>query len=346
MTVFLKYVQSSYKYLKGEDMDNRKTIFKLLRESSGRWVSGQAIADELEISRNAVSKHVKLMRDNGVKILASTNRGYRFMDAEDKIYPYEIMLNNKKQLIGNKIYLYKKLDSTNSEVARQVIKKQIKEGSVIIAENQSKGKGRNESDWLSIKGKGIYLSIYLNPRCVLDKVTLVNLIAGYSFIETMKKVTGLDDFKLTWPNNITYKGQKFAGILAESFTDMEGVGKTVLGLGAYVNLSPKELKAIADQNLTSLNAISDTTFNRNDIISVFLNIFNDEYLKFKNKEINENLDRWVQYLDILNKNVQIDIDGIIHKGYVKGITDKGKLIFSTEEYDKDLYIRYGDFIIS
>ena len=74
--------------------------------------------------------------------------------------------------------LYKKLDSTNSEVARQVIKKQIKEGSVIIAENQSKGKGRNESDWLSIKGKGIYLSIYLNPRCVLDKVTLVNLIAG------------------------------------------------------------------------------------------------------------------------------------------------------------------------
>ena len=67
-------------------------------------------------------------------------------------------------------------------------------------------------------------------------------------------------------------------------------------------------------------------------------------MKFKNKEINENLDRWVQYLDILNKNVQIDIDGIIHKGCVKGITDKGKLIFSSEEYDKDLYIRYGDFI--
>lgn len=327
-------------------MDNRKTIFKLLRESSGRWVSGQAIADELEISRNAVSKHVKLMRDNGVKILASTNRGYRFMDADDKIYPYEIMLTDKKQLIGNKIYLYKKLDSTNSEVARQVIKKQIKEGSVVIAENQSKGKARNESDWISIKGKGIYLSVYLNPRCILDKVTLVNLIAGYSIVETMKKTTGLDDFKLTWPNNITYKGQKFAGLLAESFTDMDGVGKTVLGLGLYANLSAKEQKAIAEKGFTSLNAISGKDFNRNTIISDFLNKFNEEYTKFKNKEINENLDRWVQYLDILNKHVQVDIDGIIHKGYVKGITDKGKLIFSTEDYDKDLYIRYGEFIIS
>ena len=327
-------------------MDNRKTIFKLLRESSGRWVSGQAIADELEISRNAVSKHVKLMRDNGVKILASTNRGYRFMDADDKIYPYEIILNDKKQLIGNKIYLYKKLDSTNSEIARQVIKKQIKEGSVIIAENQSKGKAINDSEWVSIKGKGIYLSVYLNPRSVLDKVTLVNLIAGYSIIEALKKITELEDFKLTWPNNITYKGQKLAGLLAESFTDMDGVGKTVLGLGIYVNLNPKEQKSIAEKGLTCLNAICDKTLNRNHVISEFLNIFNNEYLKFKNKEINENLDRWVQYLDILNKNVQIDIDGIIHKGFVKGITDKGKLIFSTDEYDKDLYIRYGEFIIS
>jgi BirA family biotin operon repressor/biotin-[acetyl-CoA-carboxylase] ligase len=327
-------------------MDNRKTIFKLLRESSGRWVSGQAIADELEISRNAVSKHVKLMRDNGVKILASTNRGYRFMDADDKIYPYEIILTDKKQLIGNKLYLYKKLDSTNSEIARQVIKKQIKEGSVIIAENQSKGKAINDSEWVAIKGKGVYLSVYLNPRSVLDKVTLVNLIAGYSIIEALKKMTELEDFKLTWPNNITYKGQKLAGLLAESFTDMDGVGKTVLGLGVYVNLSPKEQKSIAEKGLTSLNAICDKTFNRNHVISEFLNTFNREYLKFKNKEINENLDRWVQYLDILNKNVQVDIDGIIHKGFVKGITDKGKLIFSTDEYDKDLYIRYGEFIIS
>ncbi len=345
MTALLKFVMSS-RNLKGENMDNRKTIFKLLRESSGRWISGQAIADELEISRNAVSKHVKLMRDNGVKILASTNRGYRFMDAEDKIYTFEILLNDKKQLIGNKIYLYKKLDSTNSEIARQVIKHQIREGSVIIAENQSKGKGINETEWVSIKGKGIYLSVYINPRCVLDKVTLVNLIAAYSFIETMKKMTGLDDFKLAWPNNITYKGEKFAGLLAETFTDMDGVGKTVLGLGAYINLSAKEQKSIAEKGLTSLNAIADTDFNRNDIISEFLNTFNDEYLKFKNKEINENLDRWVQYLDILNKHVQIDIDGIIHKGYVRGITDKGKLIFSSDDYDKDLYIRYGDFIIS
>ena len=329
-------------------MDNRKTIFKILRESSGRWVSGQAIADELEISRNAVSKHVKLMRDNGVKILASTNRGYRFMDADDKIYTFEILLNDKKQLIGNKIYLYRRLDSTNSEIARQVIKKQIREGSVIIAENQPKGKHKSEAEkeWITIKGKGVYLSVYLNPRNVLDKVTLVNLIAGYSFIETVKKLTGKDDFKLTWPNIITYQGKKFAGILAESFTDKEGVGKTVLGISSYINVSQKEQKVIAEQGFTSLNAIGGTTYNRNKVISEFLNTFNNEYLKFKNKEVNENLDRWVQYLDILNKNVQIDIDGIIHKGYVKGITDKGKLIFSTEDYDKDLYIRYGDFIIS
>lgn len=345
MAAFLKIVLSS-KIMKGEKMNNRKTIFKLLRESSGRWVSGQAIADELEISRNAVSKHVKLMRDNGVKILASTNRGYRFMDAEDKIYTYEIILNDKKQLIGNKIFLHKKLDSTNSEIVRQVIKKEIKEGTVIIAENQSKGKARNESVFVSIKGKGIYLSIYLNPRHVLDKVTLINLIAGYSFVEAMKSITGLDDFNLAWPNNITYQGKKFAGLLTESFTDLDGVGKTVLGLGAYINLNDKELESVEEDGLTSLNAICGQTFNRNDIISKFLNIFNDEYLRFKNKEINENLDRWVQYLDILNKKVKVDIDGIVHEGYVKGITDKGKLIFSTEEYENDLFIRYGEFVIS
>lgn len=345
MTAFRNFVLSS-KIMKGEKMNNRKTIFKLLRESSGRWVSGQAIADELEISRNAVSKHVKLMRDNGVKILASTNRGYRFMDADDKIYTYEIILNDKKQLVGNKIFLHKKLDSTNAEVARQVIKKEIKEGTVVIAENQSKGKARNDTNWISIKGKGIYLSIYLNPRHVLDKVTLVNLIAAYSFIEAIKSITGLDDLQLTWPNNITYKGKKFAGLLTESFTDIDGVGKTVMGLGAYINLTTKEQEIIAEEGLTSLNAICEKDFNRNDIISKFLNIFNDEYMKFKKKEVEEHLDRWVQYLDILNKHVKVDIDGIIHEGYVKGITDKGKLVFSSDEYDKDLYIRYGEFIIS
>ena len=324
-------------------MDNRKTIFKLLRESAGRWISGQAIADELEISRNAVSKHVKLMRDNGVKILASTNRGYRFMDAEDKIYPYEIILKNKRQVIGGKIHLYNKRDSTNSETIRLALKDEIKEGAVIISENQSRGKGIDETEWSTIKGKGLYFSIFLNPRSTFDKVSLIGVIAAYSFIEAMKKATGLEDFQLTWPNSITYQGKKFTGILTESFTDLEGVGKIVLGVGSYINLSPKEQKIIAEEDLVSLNAICKKNFNRNELIAYFLNNFNVEYAKFKAKEIEPNLERWAQYLDILNLNVKLNIEGVVHEGYVKGITDKGKLIFIAQDSKKEFHIRYAEY---
>lgn len=316
----------------------------LLRESSGRWISGQAIADELGISRNAVSKHVKLMRDNGVKILASTNRGYRFMDAEDKIYPYEIILDDKRQLIGGKIHLYKKLDSTNAEVERLVLKNKIKEGALIIAENQSKGKAYDETDWLTIKGKGLYFSIYLNPRNIFDKLSILTIIAGYSYIEAVKRISGLEDFQLTWPNAITYQGKKFTGILAESFTDLDGVGKIVLGIGSYINLTPKEQEFIAENDLTSLNAISKKNFNRNELVAHFLNIFNVEYLKFKSKELTPNLERWAQYLNILNKNYKLEIEGTTHKGTITGITENGKLIFvADDDNKKEFHVRYTEF---
>lgn len=324
-------------------MDNRQTIFKLLRESSGRWISGQAIADELGISRNAVSKHVKLMRDSGVKILASTNRGYRFMDADDKIYPFEIILDDKHQIIGSKVHLYKKLDSTNAELERIAIKKKIKEGTVVIAENLSKGKTEDETEWLTVKGKGLYFSVYLNPRNIFEKLSVLTVIAGYSYIEALKRISGLEDFQLTWPNAITYQGKKLTDIVVESFTDLDGVGKIVLGIRSYINLSAKEQEVIAENNLISLNAISKKNFNRNKLVAHFLNIFNGEYLKFKSKDFEPNLARWVQYLNILNKTVKLDIEGTTHKGVIKGITENDKLIFVADDLDDEVHVRYSEY---
>ena len=142
-------------------MDNRQSILKILQKNKGTWISGEQISSSLEISRTAVWKNISFLREKGYEIGSSSKLGYKFISTGKGIDEYKIKCNLKTRLIGQKsIVVYDTTDSTNRE-AFKLASQGISEGSIVIAENQTSGKGRLGRSWKSFSGKGIYLSIIL-----------------------------------------------------------------------------------------------------------------------------------------------------------------------------------------
>lgn len=228
------------------------------------------------------------------------------------------------EVIGKKIVVYKEVDSTNRR-AIELAEKGEDEGTVIISETQSKGRGRLGRSWLSPLGVGIYLSIILRPKIPPKESFLIVFLTGIAVIESIKKVTSLSP-TLKWPNDILVNDKKIGGILIEMKSKKDKIDYLVDGIGVNVNtdtsLFPKEIQ----EKSTSLKKVIGKDIDRNRLIKKILYFFEKWYLEYINKGKDKILREYHKYANIMGRLVRVNELKRSIEGTVIGINENGLLL--------------------
>jgi biotin--[acetyl-coA-carboxylase] ligase len=250
-------------------------ILELLRRQEG-FLSGEDIGRELSITRAAVWKGIKKLREEGYEIEAVTNRGYRLTNPETMYNKRELEQGLKTKTMGQSIYFYEETDTTNNR-ARELALEGAPEGTLVVAEKQTAGRGRRGKVWESPLGTGIWMSLVLRPQIMPAEASVLTLLCGLATAEAIKAETGLSA-GIKWPNDILINGKKAVGILTEMDCEMSEVHFVIPGIGINVNTAsfPPEIADIA----TSLYLECGKTVSRRRLVHKVLERLEEHYETF------------------------------------------------------------------
>lgn len=250
-------------------------ILELLRRQEG-FLSGEDIGKELSITRAAVWKGIKKLREEGYEIEAVTNRGYRLTNPETMYNKRELEQGLKTKTMGQSIYFYEETDTTNNR-ARELALEGAPEGTLVVAEKQTAGRGRRGKVWESPLGTGIWMSLVLRPQIAPAEASVLTLLCGLATAEAIEAETGLSA-GIKWPNDILINGKKAVGILTEMDCEMSEVHFVIPGIGINVNTAsfPPEIAEIA----TSLYLECGKTVSRRRLVHKVLERLEEHYETF------------------------------------------------------------------
>ncbi|MCL2155280.1 MAG: biotin--[acetyl-CoA-carboxylase] ligase [Leptospirales bacterium] len=238
---------------------------------------------------------------------------------------FEIVKNLETKIIGKKnIYIFQETDSTNIQAFNLALSG-VEEGSIIIAESQTSGKGRLGRNWVSPSGKNLYLSIILRPKILTLHAPRLTLVTAVALSET------LDDFKIfdhriKWPNDILLNGRKLSGILTEMKGDCDTIDFIIIGVGVNLNSSSNDYHDDIRDSIISLKEFTNTEINRIEFLQSLLVNFERNYFDFIQRGFDEILSKWIKKSSIINQKIKVTEHENIFTGIVIEVTSDGNLI--------------------
>ena len=303
---------------------NDDEVLRLLKKRSPGFVSGEAISRHLQLTRTAVWKRVKILRGLGYVIEALPRLGYRLTQSPDLLLPSEIIPLLRTKWMGKKIHYFNTIDSTNS-TAYQLALKGAKEGEVVIAESQEKGRGRLGRQWVSPPFLNLYLSVILRPKIPPHQATLITLMAAVATADAIKKYTRLTP-SIKWPNDLLLRKRKVAGLLNEIHSETDRIHFVILGMGINLNMDeegfPKEIRARA----TSLKRETGRPVSRKTFVSLLLEELERWYGIFLKERGSPLLKAWKARAQIEGRRVRITSFGEVLTGRAVDVDSDGALI--------------------
>lgn len=301
----------------------REKLLNLFQEHKNEYISGQKISEVLGVSRTAIWKHIAELKKEGYEIEGIQKRGYRLVSKPNNIKPHDIRANLNTKSFGQAIHFYDTVESTQ-EVAHKLAREGALEGTVVIAEQQTKGRGRLGRAWESPKGTGIWMSIIVRPNIPPYQAPQLTLLTAVAIVQAIQQVTSLQP-EIKWPNDILINGKKLVGILTELQAEADIIQAIIIGIGINVNTKhfPEELKNKATSLLIENNR---QEVERAALIRAIFEQFEklyEEYLKHGFKPIKL---LWESYNVSIGKYISAKTLSEEIKGYAKGITDEGVLL--------------------
>jgi BirA family transcriptional regulator, biotin operon repressor / biotin---[acetyl-CoA-carboxylase] ligase len=310
--------------LKMPQADNRRIdrLLQLLLANATIFVSGEKLANSMNVSRMTICNWVDSLQQEGIAIEIKPKVGYRLAQVPDLLLPQLIRQELRTKLLGRSLYHYYQVKSTN-DVAHQLAQQNAPEGTLIMAEEQTEGRGRLGRPWFSEKNVGIYLSLILRPALSPRRAPLINLAAAVAVSQAIEKVCALPT-DIKWPNDVLVNGKKCCGILTEMSADLDQIKYLIVGIGINVNHRgfPKALQRQA----SSLSLEGGRRFSRIDIILALLHSFENLYSGLQAGKREAVFEQWKKRSSFSQgKPVLIDLgDKQIH-GTTIGIGKEGAL---------------------
>ena len=309
-------------------MESNKTkILKILRNTDG-YLSGQELCEQLGISRTAVWKYMKQLKEEGSELQSVQNKGYCLMEVPDVLGESEIKSRMETQWVGQRVYFYEEIDSTNTQ-AKRLAEEDAPSGTLVVSDCQVKGKGRRGRVWTSPKGEAIYMTILLRPQIRPDRASMVTLVMGLSVVQAIRNVLGLET-SIKWPNDVVLNRKKLVGILTEMSAQMDYIEYLVIGTGINANMTAfsEELKDKA----TSLRMEMGRPVNRAALIAESMKCFEKNYEIFeKTQDLSGLMEDYQAVLANLNQPVRVLEPGHEYSGIARGINEKGELLVERED---------------
>lgn len=299
-------------------------ILGVLREN--KRVSGQYLAQNLGISRTAVWKHIKSLRAQGYVIQARTRLGYSLEKAPDRLLCQEINSGLHTEILGQSLYCYQEVDSTQ-KVAEGLALKGHKEGSSVVAEKQTAARGRMNRKWHTPDGS-VSISVVLRPEIEPSKAGRLVLLAGVAAADAIEKTTCLKP-ELKWPNDIIINKKKAGGILTEMSAETDRVGYIILGIGVNVNCTARDFPDNIRPGSTSLAIEAGSEISGNTFIAELLKSLEEAYLNSITQGFGIIRERWVKINNTLGRPVRVVRFHDTVQGIAVDINDDGALVLNT-----------------
>jgi len=305
--------------------DKRQRILKILYQSDGEPVSGVKISEAAGISRVAVWKHIKALKQAGVDIEAQPT-GYKLHDADNLLYPFCFPTH-----LRDKIFHFPELDSTMDQ-ARKMSRQDLPHVSCVIAEVQTASRGRLNRPWDSDRG-GLWFTLILKPDLPPPLAWTMNFAASACMSEVLSDLFDLD-VRVKWPNDLLLRGRKLSGMLAEIETRADMVNFLFLGIGLNVNNEPE-----SDQyQAISLKTALGKPVSRKQILVRFLDLFESRITAVDPARI---IQRWKDRTATIGTQVRVQTHDRVYEGKAIDVDDNGALIVKGQDGITQKII-YGD----
>ncbi|MDP3730814.1 MAG: biotin--[acetyl-CoA-carboxylase] ligase [Candidatus Omnitrophota bacterium] len=304
-------------------------ILNVLRHNKDSYVSGEELCKLAGVSRAAIWKHMEKLREEGYDIEALPHLGYKLVAIPDSLIPSEIKWKLKTKVFGKSVISYRKVDSTNI-IAYELAEKGMKEGTVILADEQVKGKGRHGRCWSSPSKGGIYMSCILRPSIAPNEISRITLLAAVAVAQAIRDLSSLE-VTIKWPNDIMMGPRKLCGILTQMKAEQDSVDFVVLGIGINVDLPVKQLPKGATSMREELRRRGEkVTLSRVELTKRVLEKLEEYYNLMKTEGFEPIIDIWKDLSVMIGSRVKVTLAGKTFEALAHDINPDGALVVRTE----------------
>jgi BirA family transcriptional regulator, biotin operon repressor / biotin---[acetyl-CoA-carboxylase] ligase len=305
-----------------QTLDQR--LLELFRDKQGGLVSGEELSGALQVSRTAVWKHIKALKELGYLIEAVPSQGYRLVAAPDLLIPAELTAGLKSARIGRRVISFRETDSTN-EVAFRLAEEGAEEGTVVVAEAQRRGKGRLGRRWESPSGVNLYCSVILRPPILPTRAAQLTFLSSVAVARAIAATTSLQPF-IKWPNDLLIDGRKVAGLLNEMSAETEKVNFIVLGIGVNINMRRDQFPGELRHPATSLMLEEGREVSRLAFTRALLEALDELYSAYLFHGYGTVREEWLARCGFLGRRVRISFQENELSGTAEGIDEDGALL--------------------
>ncbi len=316
----------------------REKVLRALRSTDG-YVSGQELCERLGVSRTSVWKAINSLREDGYQIDAVPNRGYKVVGCPDTIAEEEIASRLKTERMGKKICYFSIIDSTN-QYAKRIGEDGAPDGTLVIADEQTAGKGRSGRHWVTPPKTAIAFTLLLRPTLPPSHISMVTLVMGLAVCNAVRQLYHLP-VGIKWPNDVVIEGRKICGILTEMSAEMDGVHYIVIGVGINTNLTafPDEIRDVA----TSLQLQLGHPVDRAEVLCRVIELFEQYYDMFeKDGDLGQLQETYNEELLNLNEKVRVLDPKGEYTGTALGIDPEGQLMVRRDDTEEIVKVWSGE----
>ncbi|MGA2869177.1 MAG: biotin--[acetyl-CoA-carboxylase] ligase [Verrucomicrobiota bacterium] len=302
-------------------------------------VSGAQLAEQLAISRAAIWSRIEELRQAGYEIEAGPHFGYRLVNSPDALHADDLLAHLADGpagqgtsvppgIIGRDIRVFKETTSTN-DVVEKLARDGVKEGVVVFAESQTRGRGRLGRKWISPAHQGLWFSILLRPVLRPQEMTQLTVASATALRRAIIAETGLRP-EIKWPNDLLINGKKVAGILTELSAESDRVKHIILGIGVDVNVDVDELPPEVRPLATSLKIEAGAEISRVELAAQIIRELDRDYARICAGKFAEVADEWEAGCATIGRNVTVQMGDRKICGRAESLDDDGALLVRTE----------------
>ena len=316
-------------------------VLTLLKSHQSEFLSGQDLSDVLKISRVAVWKHIKKIRSEGYTIKSKQNLGYKLIDNTKHLLPWEITENLNTKFIGKRIYYFDNIDSTQN-FAIKIAPNKNENGTIVISKRQTLGRGRLKRKWKSPVG-GIWLSVIVHPQFRTSQITLVPIATSLALHKAIEKVLEIKT-ALKWPNDLTLKKKKVAGILLDTSIQSNKIEFLVLGIGINFKIKPRNLEKLLKKtpNFYGVSTLVEKNEKPLPLVKQFLYELENIFQMINTGSDKKIVREWTKRSSTIGKNVSVVIDNDRINGKALKMDNDGGLIIKKGKKIQKLFV--GDVL--
>jgi BirA family biotin operon repressor/biotin-[acetyl-CoA-carboxylase] ligase len=307
-----------------EEHKSQARVFQVLRAHPGKHHSADEIAHKSGMRKAEVIHAVEQLQESGIDIDRGT-QGYCLVSSPDSIVPAVIYCDLRTKILGSEIHSYKTVGSTN-ETARRLAEAGAREGTLVISEKQTRGRGRLGRSWHSPAGAGLYFSLILRPRLPIELLPALSQVAALSVCRAVEKEHNLHSLaQVKWPNDCLLGGRKAAGILVELSAELDKIDYAVVGIGINVNTERAAFPARLRRSATSVAAEIGRRADRAALLRAFLEDFERSYTNFQRYGLRSIGHELVRRSSVLGRRINVSVGRKRMIGVAVGIDDRGAL---------------------